>query len=112
MTENDNRYEHLGWVEAALQAAHPDFPRLRIWGQSHYGPRDRIAFILVYGVDDNRARRRRIRADASDMLRRLGYTVELEPGRDVYDLKPNRPDSAHDRFRMLQDLRAACDPGH
>ncbi|WP_299821473.1 hypothetical protein [uncultured Jannaschia sp.] len=65
----------------------------------------------MFGVDDDRSRRRQIRAEASDMLRRLGYTVEIEAGRDVYDLDPVRPASAHDRLRMLEALGAACDPG-
>ena len=111
MRKTDNRGEHLGWVEVALQAAHSDLPHLKIWGESHFGPWDRIAFVHVYGVDGDRDRRRRIRSEASDMLRRLGYTVELERGRDVYDLKSTRPVSAHDRLRMLQDLREACNPG-
>lgn len=107
MPLNDKRCAHLGWVETALQTAHPDLPHLRISGQSHYGSPDGIAFVDIYGVDSDRIRRRQIRADAGDMLRRLNYKVELEPGRDVYDLKPIRPESAHDRLRMLQHLRSS-----
>jgi len=110
MHHEDRRHEHLGWVETALQAAHPDLPRLGISAQSHYGPPDRVAFVVVLGVDEDTVRRREIRGAASAMLRGLGYTVEIEPGRDVFDIDPVRPASAHERLRMLRDLRAACDP--
>ena len=43
--------------------------------------------------------------------KRRGYAVELEPGRDVYDVRPIRPSSAHEKLRMLRDLRAARDRG-
>lgn len=109
MHHEDRRLEHLGWIEAALRAGNPNLPHLRICAQSHYGPPDRIAFVDVYGVDDDRTRRRQIRADAGDLLQRLGYVVGLEPGRDVYDVAPVRPVSAHDEIRMLQCLHAACD---
>lgn len=107
MTDTHTREEHLGWVEAALRAANPDLPRLALSAQSHYGPPDAMAFVLVYGVDEDRDRRRAIRAEAGELLRRLGYRVELEPGRDVYDMRPDRATSAHDELRMLALLRAA-----
>jgi hypothetical protein len=109
MNRIDKRSEHLGWVETALQAANPTFPDLSICGQSHYGPSNRFAFIDVFGVDQDRFRRRQIRLEANDMLRCLGYAVELEPGRDVYGVTPLRPTAEHDRMRMLQSLHAACD---
>ncbi len=108
MHTKDERPEHLGWTEQALRAANPDLPHLRISAQSHYSTLNRLAFVDIYGVDDDRIRRRQLRADASDLLRRLGYVVEIEPGRDVYDVTPIRPVSAHDEIRMLQCLRAAC----
>ena len=107
MYQNDKRAEHLAWVEAALRCKHPDLLHLRIAAQSHYGPPDRIAFIEVRGIDGDRTRRRQIRAAAGDLLAQIGYHVELEPGRDVYDVEPIRPESAHDELRMLQCLRAA-----
>ncbi|MCB1313883.1 MAG: hypothetical protein KDK29_19255 [Sedimentitalea sp.] len=109
MQHADKRAEHLGWVEAALQAANPALSHFRISAQSHYGPPDRLAFVDVFGLEGDRTRRRQIRAEASDMLRRLGYVVELEPGRDIYDVTPLRPTSAHDQMRMLNCLRAALD---
>ena len=112
MDRNDKRPKHLGWIEAALQAANPDLLGLQISGQSHHGAFDRFAFVDVFGVDHDRTRRRKIRAEASDMLRRFGYAIEIEPGRDVYDLEPIRPTSAHDRLRMLQCLHAASDRGN
>ncbi len=111
MRNKDRRPEHLGWVETALRTANPDLPNLRISAQSHYGAPDRIAFVDIRGVDDDRIRRRQIRDDAGDIHGRLGYVVQLEPGRDAYDVAPIRPASAHDRLRMLQCLRAAGDRG-
>ena len=111
MNQTDRRPKHLGWIETALRADNPDLPHLEISAQSHYGPPDHVAFIDVYGVDDDTMRRRQIRSQAGDQLRRLGYTVELEPGRDVFDIAPVRPASAHERLRMLGDLRAARGPG-
>lgn len=110
MHATDNRAAHLGWIEAALRREHPDLPNLRIIGQSHYGPPERFAFVEVHGVSDDRDRRRQIRAEASDLLGRLGYRVEREPGRDVYEIPPEGPVSAHDAVRMLQKLRDACRP--
>lgn len=107
MHQVDNRAEHLGWVEVALRCEHPDLPNLRITAQSHFGPPDRMAFIAVFGIDADRARRRQIRADAGVILERLGYSVQIEPGRDVYDVEPVRPASAHDELRMLQCLHTA-----
>lgn len=107
MHTKDERPEHLGWAEQALRAANPDLPHLRILAQSHYGPPDRIAYVEVLGVDSDRTRRHQIRADASNILRRLGYTVDLEIGRDVYDVAPVQPTSAHDQIRMLRHLHHA-----
>lgn len=95
-------------MEVALRAANPDLPHLRISAQSHYGPPDRIAFVEVFGLVSDRTRRQ-LRADASVILRRLGYTVDLEIGRDVYDVAPVQPASAHDRMRMLQRLHDASE---
>lgn len=103
----DHRADHLAWVEAALRRKYQDLPCLRIAAQAHYGPPDAIAFVLVYGLDDDRQRRREIRAEAGDVLRRLGYRVELEPGRDVYDISPDRPASRHEELLMLSRLRDA-----
>ena len=108
MLMKDRRPAHLGWIEVALQVTNQDLPDLRISAQSHYGSYDRLAFIDVIGVDDDRQRRRQIRAEAGDMMGRLGYAVGIECGRDVYDLTPLRATSAHERMRMLQCLRAAC----
>ena len=107
MDQEDNRAEHLGWIEVALRCKYVDLPFLRFTAQSLYGLPDRIAFVEVHGIEENRVRRRQIRADADDLLRRLGYCVELEPGRDVYDVRPVRPVSAHDALQMLQCLHAA-----
>ena len=109
MQKKDTRAEHLGWVETALQATNPDISHLQISAQVHYGSSDRFAFIDVFGIDDDRTRRRQIRADAGDFLQCLGYTVDLEIGRDIYDVTPIRPTSVHDRMWMLQRLHAASE---
>ena len=108
MYPQDPRPEHLGWVETALRVANPDLPHLRITAQSHFGPYKHIAFVAIHGLSDDRVLRQRLRIEADNLLRELGYTVELEHGRDVYDVAPSRPASAHDEIRMLRCLRAAC----
>ncbi|MBY5971205.1 hypothetical protein KUV28_02545 [Ferrimonas balearica] len=90
--------DRLGWSQSTLRAANRDLPHLRIYAQAHVGPPNRIAFVVVHGVGEDRDRRRRVRAEASDLLERLGYAVELEPERDVYDVAPPRPVSAHDEL--------------
>lgn len=110
VTSYDKRPEHLGWVEVALQTANPGCPELRISAQSHHGSRDRIAFVDIFGVDDDTLLRRKLRADASALLMWLGYTVEIEPGLDIYDIEPIRPASAHERLRMLECLRSSAPP--
>jgi hypothetical protein len=108
MHGTDAHSEQLGWTEIALWAMNPDLPHLRIYAWSHYGPPDRIAFVSVYGTGGDRTRRQQIRTGVNDMLRRLRYAVELEPGRDIHDVTPRRPTSAHDELRMLRCRRAAC----
>ena len=104
----DNCTEHLGWIETALRREHPELHDLRLAAQSHYGPPDHVAFGAVHGVDADQERRRKIRGDADDLLRQIGYRVALDPGRDIYDVRPIRPASAHEEFRMLQSLQEAC----
>lgn len=108
MQDTEKRPEHLGWVEVALRAANPDLPHLRISAQSHFGSPNHIAFIVVHGIGEDRERRREVRAEAGELLRRLGYRVALEPGRDVFEVTPLRPVSAHDELRMLRCLRTSC----
>ncbi|WP_139226817.1 hypothetical protein [Poseidonocella pacifica] len=109
MSETDIRPEHLGWVEIALRAANPDLPLLHISAQCHFGSAKRIAFVDIFGVEKDDTRRRQVRAEAHDTLRRLGYAIKIESGRDVYDIEPVRPVSAHDLMRMLGCLQAACE---
>lgn len=111
MQQVDRRSEHLGWIETALRAWHPDLPNLALSGQAHYGPPDCLAFVVVSGVDADQAQRRQIRAEANDLLGRLGYAVEIAPGRDVFDLEPVRPASSHEQLQMLRNLHSACNSG-
>ena len=104
----DNRAEHLAWVETALRREHPDLPNLQLAAQSHYGPPDHVAFVVVHGVDADQGRRRKIRSDAGDLLRQIGYRVALDPGRDVYEMEAIHAESAHEELRMLQSLRDIC----
>jgi hypothetical protein len=101
----DRRPRHLGWIETKLRSENPDLATLRLLAQSHYGPLDRVAYIEVHGVCDDRERRRRIRREAGDWLVRLGYDIALEPGRDVHEVCPVRPASAHEAMQFLRNLR-------
>lgn len=107
MNTFDIRCRYFGWAEMALRAANPDLCDLRLSAQAHYGPPDRLAFILVSGTNGDQIRRKSIAADANKLLEQLGCAVVLEPGRDVYSVKPRRPASAHEQIRMLSNLRDA-----
>ncbi|WP_238368629.1 hypothetical protein [Mesobacterium pallidum] len=91
MQTQDTRPDRFGQSQTALRAANRDLPHLRIYAQAHVGPPNRIAFVVVHGVGEDRDRRRRVRAEAGDLLQRLGYTVELEAKRDACDMAPRRP---------------------
>lgn len=95
MHKTDNRPKHLGWVQVALQVANPDLLWLKVSGQSHYGALGRLAFIDVYGVDDDNARRRRIRARAGELMERLGYPTWT--AREGEEYKQQKPVSAFSR---------------
>lgn len=111
MSDVVERAAHLGWVEVALRDRNKNLANLRIEAQCHYGPRTSIAFIEVFGVDNDTARRRAIRKEAGEMLTSLGYDVSLEPGRDIFFVSPVRARSAHERLQMLtlmqKSLRAS-----
>ena len=80
--------------------------RLRILRSAGIDP-----LVVVSGVDADQAQRRQIRAEANDLLGRLGYAVEIAPGRDVFDLEPVRPASSHEQLQMLRNLHSACNSG-
>lgn len=103
MREGDPRPELLGLVETKLRADNPDLTNLWISAQSHYSS-DGLAFIEVFGVDDDAPRRRAVRSEASALLGMLGCKVELEPGRDVYNIDPIRPASRHAAIAMMAEF--------
>lgn len=103
MPEGDPRPELLGLVETRLRADNPDLTNLWISAQSHYSS-DGLAFIDVFGVDDDTPQRRAVRSEAGAHLGMLGCKVELEPGRDVYTIDPICPVSRHEAFAMLVEL--------
>ena len=105
---SDERAIHLGWVETYLRNTNSDLHPLVLIGQAHYTSPG-FAFIEVLGVDEDRARRRRIRADATRLLTRLGHNVELE-GRDVFHIDPVRPRSCHEALAMLAALTRKLGP--
>ena len=109
MENEDIRRIYLGCVETALRSENPDIPGLRISAQSHYGPKVKLAFIQIFGADDNRERRRMLRRHATELLEHLGIDVRLDTGRDVYDATPNRPGSAHERLQKMGRLRHALE---
>ena len=102
-----DRYDKLAWVETALRYENRDLEDLRLGAQSHYGPQEGFAFIEVYGVDDDQERRRSLREDAANWLRKIGCDVDLVPGRDVYNVTPETPRSFHEELQMLFALREA-----
>lgn len=106
---SDGRDIHLGWVKTYVRSTCPVLPSLMLIGQAPYGSPG-FAFIDVYGVDKDRSRRRRIRADATQLLIRLGHSVELE-GRDIFDIDPVRPRSRHEALSMLAALKRKLKPG-
>ena len=57
----DNRAIDLGRVETFLRGKYADLPNLRLLGQAHYSASS-FALIVVFGVDDDAARRRAIHA--------------------------------------------------
>ena len=75
-----------------------------VQAQAHYSASG-FAFIVVFGVDDDAARRRAIRAEASEVLQALGHDVHLEAGRDVYELNPERPCSQHEELEILSAIQ-------
>ena len=91
MQTQDTRPDRFGRFQNALRATNCDLQHLRIYAQTNVGPLNRIALVVVHGGGEDRDRRRRVRAEANDLLQRLGYTVELEPKRNVYDVAPRRP---------------------
>lgn len=100
----DTRSQSLGLVEVYLRSQNPDIPNLRLIAQAHYGSPG-YAFIVVFGVEDNTPRRRAIRSSASDLLRRMGYPVELESGRDVFEIYAIRPQSRHEELSMFATMQ-------
>lgn len=98
------RAEHLGLVETRLRASHRDLPMLWLTGQVHYGSLG-FAFVIVHGVEEDTLRRRAIRAEACEILERLGHPIELQPGRDVFWMDPVRPTSQHEAVEMLAKLQ-------
>lgn len=100
---SDERASHLGSIETYLRTTNPDLHPLVLIGQAHYGSPG-FAFIEVLGAGEDRARRRRIRADATHFLTRLGHRVELE-GRDIFLIDPIRPRSRHEGLSMLAALK-------
>lgn len=100
----DIRARDLGQVETYLRRQHPDLPRLRLIAQCHYSSSG-FAFIVIFGVDDDKLRRRFVRAEASKLLQDMGHVIDLEPGRDVYELDPERPRSMHEELAFLAAVR-------
>ena len=98
------RAEHLGLVETQLRVSHRDLPMLWLTGQVHYGSRG-FAFIVVHGVEEDTLRRRAIRAEACELLERLGHQIELQPSRDVFNIDPVRPLSKHEAMKLLSELQ-------
>lgn len=106
MVPSDEREKHLGWIEVQLRLNHPEFPRIQIIADSHYGSRDHVACVEILGVKD-RCRRKDIREMAKELVRGLGYEVGYDSGRGTYELYVEQTASAHEAIDFVRSLRAA-----
>ena len=88
-TERLARHIALGKVEYDLRAVNPKLDFYLV-GQAHYGEVG-FAFIEVYGIDDQ-TERRRIRKEAGERLKKVGFPVELIDTKDVFGITPISPD--------------------
>ena len=63
-------------------------------------------FLGAESTKEGGSDRRTFSATLIDAIGR--YRVAIDQGRDIYDLKPIRPTSAHEELRMLQCLQEVC----
>ena len=57
--------------------------------RAHYGEPG-LAHLHIYGVEGDRERRSRLMKFATAWLLERGISIELQEGRDVYDIRPWR----------------------
>lgn len=96
----DQRPRALGELEALLRAGNPDL-NLFVSALAHYG-NPGLAQLHLYGVEDDHERRSRLMKFATAWLLERGLSIELQEGRDVYDIRPWR--EAHGG--RTQDMRS------
>ncbi|QPZ90096.1 hypothetical protein [Thioclava electrotropha] len=78
----------LGELEALLRAGNPDL-NLFVSARAHYGEPG-LAHLHLYGIEDDHERRSRLMKFATAWLLERGISIELQEGRDVYDIRPWR----------------------
>ncbi|WP_156102823.1 hypothetical protein [Thioclava atlantica] len=78
----------LGELETLLRARNPDLD-LFVSALAHYGEPG-LAQLHLYGVEDDHERRSRLMKFAIAWLLERGISIELQEGRDVYDIPPWR----------------------
>ncbi|OOY26344.1 hypothetical protein BMI90_18265 [Thioclava sp. L04-15] len=71
-----------------LRARNPDLD-IFVSALAHYGEPG-LAQLHLYGVEDDHQRRSRLMKFAIAWLLERGISIELQEGRDVYDIRPWR----------------------
>ncbi|WGT51370.1 hypothetical protein [Thioclava nitratireducens] len=88
----------LGELETLLRARNPDLD-LFVSALAHYGEPG-LAQLHLHGVDSDRERRSRLLKYATAWLLERGISIELQEGRDLYDIRPWR----EARWGRTQDM--------
>ncbi|OOY21941.1 hypothetical protein BMI86_05210 [Thioclava sp. DLFJ5-1] len=78
----------LGELETLLRADNPDL-NLFVSALAHYGDPG-LAQLHLYGVEGDHESRSRLMKFATAWLLERGISIELQEGRDVYDIRPWR----------------------
>ena len=78
----------IGALESLLRAGNPDL-NLFVSALAHYGEPG-LAQLHLHGVEGDRERKSRLMKFATVWLLERGISIELQEGRDVYDIRPWR----------------------
>ncbi|PWE48294.1 hypothetical protein DEM26_19155 [Thioclava sp. NG1] len=78
----------LGELETLLRTRNPDLD-LFVSALAHYGEPG-LAQLHIYGVEGDRELRTRLMKFATAWLLERGISIELQEGRDLYDIRPWR----------------------
>ncbi|OWY11360.1 hypothetical protein B6V74_04980 [Thioclava sp. F42-5] len=78
----------VGELEALLRAGNPDL-NLFVSALAHYSEPG-LAHLHLHGVEGDRELRSRLMKFATAWLLERGISIELQEGRDLYDIRPWR----------------------